>query len=220
MQWRNVGIGFAVAVVTFILAGCGTPDPARYSGLQSSSQLLPNSRDETGRVPYRYTTQTDWRSYSRVMIDPVEIYRGPDQQFGDMSEADKQALAAYMKFKFAEKLQPAFALADSPSPSTLRLKLTLTGAATNSAVLSTVTKFDLAGGLYNGVQAVRGGEGMMGGAVIYAVELYDSTSDQLLESYITKQFPNAMNVGASIGSLAAAKKGIEKGAEALAAELN
>lgn len=220
MQWRNIGIGCAVAVVIFVLGGCGTPDPTRYSGLQSSSQLQPNSRDETGRIPYRYTTQTDWRSYSRIMIEPVEIYRGPDQQFGDMSEADKQALAAYMKFKFAERLQPAFAVADSPSPSTLRLKLTLTGAATNSAVLSTVTKFDLAGGLYNGVQAVRGGEGMMGGAVIYAVELYDSTSGQLLESYITKQFPNAMNVGASIGSLAAAKKGIEKGAEALAAELN
>jgi len=220
MRFRDLGIGFAVAVAAFTLSGCGTPDPLRYAELSSSGQLAPNPHDESGRIPYRYATQVNWRGYDRIIIAPVEIYRGADHQFGKMTEEDKHALADYMKFKFAEKLQPRFALTDQPSPSALRLKLTLTGAAANTAVVSTFTKFDLAGGLYNGVQAIRGGEGMMGGAVMYVVELYDSTSGRLLESYVTKQYPNAMNIGASIGSLAAAKTGIEKGAEALAAELD
>lgn len=220
MRFRDLGIGFAVAVVAFSLSGCGTPDPLRYTELPTSQRMAPNPHDDTGRIPYRYASPVNWRSYDGIIIEPVDIYRGADNQFGDMAEEDRRALADYLKFKFAEKLQPRFMLTDQPSPSTLRLKLTLTGAGTNTAVMSTVTKFDLAGGLYNGVQAVRGGEGMMGGAVMYVVEIYDSTSGRLIESYVTKQFPNAMNIGASIGSLAAAKKGIEKGAEALAEELN
>lgn len=220
MRKRDVVAGFAIATVCFSLGGCGTPDPARYTGLDSSDQLAPNPQDETGRVPYRYATDANWRRYDRIIIDPVAIYRGPDAQFGKMDDDDKADLADYMQHKFLETLQPRFRLVKAPSPSTLRLKLTLTGAETNTAVLSTLSKVDLAGGLYNGVQSIRGREGAMEGAVIYSVELYDSTSGRLLEAYVSKQYPNAMNVGATLGSLGAAKTGIEKGAEALAEQLN
>ena len=99
------------------------------------------------------------------------------------------------------------------------MKLTLTGAATNTPVLATLSRFDLAGGLYNGVQAVRGGEGMLTGSVTYVTEVYDASTNRLLSAFVTKQYPNALNIGASMGSLAAAKVGIEKGGDALVAYL-
>ena len=166
---------------------------------------LPN-----GVLVYR-RTPVDWRAYSKVIVDPVAIYRGPDNQFGDMSQGDKAALANYMYIQFAEKLRNRFALATDPAPDTLRVKLTLTGAATNTPVLATLSRFDLAGGLYNGVQAVRGGEGMLTGSVTYVTEIYDASTNRLLSAFVTKQYPNALNIGASMGSLAAAKVGIEKG---------
>jgi hypothetical protein len=198
------------------LAACSTPEPAAYSGLASSLYLAPNARDDTGHIPYSYATGVNWRSYDKLIIDPVTIYRGPDQQFGDLSEIDKAKLAAYMDDAFAEKLRHRFTLVSAAMPSTLRLKLTLTGAATNTAVLAPLTRFDLSGGLYNGVQSVRGGEGLMTGSVLYAVEIYDAATARLLGAYVTKQYPNAYNIGATMGSLAAAKTGIDKGAEALA----
>ena len=161
----------------------------------------------------------DWQTYSKVIVDPVAIYRGSDNQFGDMSQADKAALANYMYIQFAEKLRSRFALATDPAPDTLRVKLTLTGAATNTPVLATLSRFDLAGGLYNGVQAVRGGEGMLTGSVTYVTEVYDASTNRLLSAFVTKQYPNALNIGASMGSLAAAKVGIEKGGDALVAYL-
>jgi hypothetical protein len=86
-------------------------------------------------------------------------------------------------------------------------------------VLSTFTRFDLAGSLYNGVQSVRGGEGLFTGSVIYAVEIYDAATDRLLTAFVTKQYPMAYNIGATLGSLAAAKAGIEKGADTLLEQL-
>jgi len=95
----------------------------------------------------------------------------------------------------------------------------LTGAVKSTPVLSTAMHVDLAGNLYNGVQAVRGGPGLMTGSVMYSVEIYDAQSNQLLDAYVTKQYPNSENVMASFGSLAAAKTGIDKGANALAEAL-
>lgn len=208
-----------IAALCAALAGCASAEPVAYSGIASSSQLAPNPQDNSGRVPYRYSTAADWRIYNRIIIDPVVIYRGPDHQFGDMSEADKVELASYMQTQFAEKLRTRFTLASDPAPNTLRVRLTLTGAETNTPVLSTFTRVDIAGGLYNGVQAVRGREGALTGSVIYAVEIYEAQANRLVSAFVTKQYPGAMNIMASMGSLAASETGIEKGADALVAQL-
>jgi Protein of unknown function (DUF3313) len=210
----------AMLALLALLAGCASPDPVAYKGLASSSYLAPNKQDDADRVPYAYSTQVNWRSYSRAIVEPVALYRGADNQFDDLSEEDRAALAQQMHTKFAEKLASQFQITDRPGPNTLRVKLTLTGAATNTPVLSTFTRFDLTGGLYNGVQAIRGGEGMMSGSVSYAVEIYDATTDRLLDAFVAKQYPGAYNVVATLGSLSAAETGIDKGADALAERLN
>lgn len=99
------------------------------------------------------------------------------------------------------------------------MKLTLTGADTTTPVLGTLSRFDIAGGIYNGVQTVRGREGTFTGFVTYSVEIYDAASNRLLNAYVTKQYPSPWNIGASVGSLSAAKTGIDKGADALIAQL-
>ncbi|MEM4986191.1 DUF3313 domain-containing protein [Collimonas sp. H4R21] len=208
-----------IAVSCIALTACSTTQPNSYSGISSSSKLMPNQNNDTGRVPYSYSTPVEWRKYNAIIIDPVAIYRGPDQQFGDMADKDKDALASYMQTKFTEKLAPRFTLTRNPAPNTLRLKLTLTGAETNTPVLATLSRFDIFAGIYNGVQNARDREGTLTGSVIYAVEVYDATSDRLLSAFVTKQYPRPWSLGASMGSLAASKAGIEKGADALADHL-
>ncbi|MBB6251878.1 DUF3313 domain-containing protein [Nitrospirillum iridis] len=203
-----------------LLAGCGSIDPAPYRDIASAPYLRPDPSDDSGRVPYRYSTPVDWRSYTKVIIDPVAIYYGADGQFGDMEEKDKVELADYMQAQFREKLATRFQIAGTAGRGTLRVRLTLTGATTTPAVIGPFSHFDLAGGLYNGVQAVRGRQGMVSGSVVYAVEIQDAASGKLLSAYITKQYPGAMNIGASFGALGAAKTGIEKGAEALVDQLS
>ncbi|CAN5552995.1 hypothetical protein BH10PSE18_BH10PSE18_17760 [soil metagenome] len=52
------------------------------------------------------------------------------------------------------------------------------------------------------------------------MEIYDASSNALLDAYVAKQFPNAWNISATLGALDASKTGIEKGAEDLVARLN
>jgi hypothetical protein len=209
----------AVLALGAVLTGCASVAPVPYAEVASSSVLAPNPSDPSGRIPYRYAATVDWRSYNKVMIEPIVIYRGPDQQFGEMSEADKASLARYMQRQFAEKLGGSFTLTTHRGPNTLRVRVTLTGAAINTPVLGTLSRFDVAGMVYNGVQTARDGEGSMTGSVIYAVEIFDASTSRLLSAFVSKQYPKPYDIKASVGRLAAAEEGIDKGADALLAQL-
>ena len=136
-----------------------------------------------------------------------------------MSESDKSILATYMRDKFQDKIGETFHVTSKRGHNTLHFRITLTGATKNMPVIGTLSRFDMAGGIYNGVQAARNKEGAMMGAVIYAVEIYDDSTSQLLNAYVSKQYPGAMNIKASVGPLDSAKAGIDTGAEAVVTQL-
>jgi hypothetical protein len=211
--------GLFVLALCEVASGCASVTPVAYSEVASSAYLAPNPSDTTGRVPYRYAAAVDWRAYDKAMLDPIVIYRGRDHQFGDMSERDKAALAAYMRTRFLESLGTRFAIAGTRAPNTLRVRLTLTGAVANTPVLGTLSRFDVAGAVYNGVQTARDGEGTMTGSVFYVVEIFDAPSGRLLSAFVSKQYPSPYDIKASVGALAAAQAGIDKGADALVAQL-
>lgn len=209
----------AILALCMTLAGCAGVTPIPYSAVASSPYLVPNPSDAAGHIPYHYATAVDWRTYNKVIIEPVVIYRGPDQQFADMSEEDKASLASYMQTRFTAELGRRFTLVNQRGPNTVRVRLTLTGAVANTPVLGTLSRFDLAGAVYNGVQAARDGEGSMTGSVIYAVEIFDAATSRLLGAFVSKQYPSPLNIKASVGSLAAAEAGLDKGADTLVAQL-
>ncbi|MBO0131952.1 DUF3313 domain-containing protein [Agrobacterium burrii] len=208
-----------LVIASGLLVSCTTADPTAYSGLASAQHLKADTSDRNGRVPYSYNSGANWSHYDKVIVDPVTVYRGQDSQFVKVSEQDKGALASYMQSRFTQKLRTRFSVVSAPAPGTLRVHLTLTGAKTTTPVLGPFSHLDVGGGMYNAVQAFRDKEGTMTGSVSYAVEIFDTTTSTLLSAYVTKQYPNAMNVGASFGSLKASEVAIDKGAEALLSRL-
>ncbi|CAM5761226.1 lipoprotein [Labrys miyagiensis] len=198
-----------------MLAACASPNPVAYKGLASSQYMTANPPVTGGRVIDVYSKPIDWRAYDKVIIAPVVVYHGPDNQFGNLPEESKQELARYMQLLFSQKLAQRFQLSVKPAPRTLEVKLTLTGAKETTAFLASAAKIDMAGAVYNGIQSVRGGEGAFTGSVIYSVEIYDAATSKLVDAKIIKQYPNSYNIGASFGALTAAKVGLQKGADEL-----
>jgi hypothetical protein len=211
----------ALALCFATLAGCSATHPVDYQNLSSTSQLVPNSQDNHGHVPFLYSAaDTDWHKYHAVILDPVIVYNGPDQQFGKTSDADKAALAMYMQTRFTEALKPKFAPADVPRPTTLRVHLTLTGVETSTPVMCSLTKIAPINAMINVVQTVRDRQAIFTGSVSYAVEIYDSASNQLLRAYVAKQYPWAENLFASFGTLDASRSGVRTGAKDLVARID
>jgi hypothetical protein len=208
-----------VTASMLVISGCQSAQPVAYRGLESASALKPNPANNDENTPYAYRSNVRWSVYRNVIIEPVIIYRGQDNQFGKMSEEDKQVLARYMQAQFSKSLSARFAMVNTPSFGTLRIRLTLAGAKMATPIVGALTKFDLVGGSYNAIQAARGKEGMLSGSVNYAVEVHDAKTGRLLAAYVARQYPSALNVSTGWTSLDASMVGIQKGANELADQL-
>jgi hypothetical protein len=209
-----------VALCASLLAGCADKRPVAYQGLDSTSQLTPNSQDKTGHIPFSYSApDLDWSQYHGVILDPIVIYAGGDQQFGKLTPADKQTLADYMQTQFAHTLSTKYALTSAPGPDILRMHVTLTGADRTTPVLGTVQQIMPVGAIIRVIKSANDKQSKSLGSVTYAIEIYDSRSNRLLRALVTKQYPAAENIRAGFGALKAAELGIDNGAKGLLAEL-
>jgi hypothetical protein len=208
-----------LTLLVLLASGCSSTQPLRYTNLDSSTRLSQTAQERKSRMPYRYADRTDRSRYELAYLPAVEVYDGPDAQFEKIGPQDRRLLADYMHQAFEEELAKAFVMTDAAEPGALRIQLTLTGAKPSKKFLAAASRFDMGGAPYNLVQSIRGKEGAMSGSVMYAVEVYDASSGKLLEAYVSKQYPNAMNVKANIGALSASKVGIQRGAQDLVALL-
>ncbi|KPX42528.1 putative lipoprotein [Pseudomonas syringae pv. helianthi] len=209
MKWAGL------LLLGFLVTGCASHDPSPYSGIESSLEMRPNEQDSTGRIPFKYIAAPNWNKYDQIMLEPVVIYSGADAQFSGLERTDRITLANDMTVKFSEALGRHFRFTATPGRGTLRIRLTLTGAETTVAGLSTFSRFDIGMGSYNLVQAARDRKGTFTGSVSYAVEIYDASTSQLLESYVTRQYPKVYDISSTFGRLSAAQAGISRGADEL-----
>lgn len=203
-----------------VLAGCATTSPpSRYQGLASASKL--SATDDGHDIVFAYKTHDgEWAKYTHYVLDPVEVYEGPDGQFGSASAEDKAELADYMRAQFDEVLKSRYRKASTARAGALRVHLTLTGMESNTAVLSTLVNVIPVGLLVNGVKSATGAQATFSGSVSYAVEIYDGATDRLLRAYVTKKYPMAVDISASLGALDAAKAGIRSGAVAMLEQMH
>ncbi|AFC85700.1 DUF3313 domain-containing protein [Frateuria aurantia] len=203
-----------------LLAGCSSPAPIRYQGIASAVYLQPNLHMHHGHLPFTYRPDVDWSHYHHFIMEPVRVYQGSDAQFGkNISAKDKASLADALQEQFVLQLAQRFAQTLMSSDDALRVQITLTGARRTTPFIGTFTKFDVGGTPINLLQSIRGREGLFNGSVSYAVEIYAADSHQLLLSYVDKQYPNAMNIKASLGPLTAARAGARKAAAGLMDDL-
>ena len=189
-----------------------------YRGLASSPQLQPS---DDADEPYRFVRPTaDLQAYSKMIIDPVAIYRGEDSQFAYVSSQDLRTIADYMQQTFAQALSPKYQLVVKPQAGTARMRITLTGLESSVAILSTLSHLPVVGLAVNAGRQMAHEHGTYFGSVSYAVEITDAKTGVLLYAYVTRQSADALDVSASVFTLDAAKAGVRNGAKRLMVDLD
>lgn len=215
------GAAAALVLAALALGGCATRQtPLPRAALASARELAPSPAGADPHQPFSYRApDVHWSEYSRMQVLPVVLYTGADAQFDDADDEDKRAVMAAMGSFFESALRRRYTLVDQPGPQTLKLRLTLTGFEKNTPVLSTLSKVLPIGLVRNTIRSASGEQGSHSGSLSYAVEVYDASSDRLLRAFVAKRYPSAMNVGASLGTLDAARTAARDGGLALLDEL-
>ena len=207
----RVGSILPILSLLSVLPGCTSVQPPAYRGLASAPQLQSTG---TRDVPFQFRhSSVDLQAFSKLVIDPVTIYDGPDAQFRGVSVKDRKIIADYMQRTFAEVLGEKHQIIRTLEPGTARIHLTLTGIVGNTPVLSTMTHLMPIGLAINAGAQATGQEGTFLGSVSYAVEVVDASTGDLVYACITRQRPAALDITSAVGFLDAAKTGVRAGAK-------
>jgi len=156
------------------------------SGFLGDYSMLREGEDGEALLVYR-NPKVMWTSYTKIIIDPVEVWLGKDSQLLDLSPEDRQRMANDLWSKLIDVLRKDYDIVHQPGPGTLRIQAALTEAESSSMVLDTVSS------VVPGMRAmseakylVTGTAGFVGKASVEA-KMTDAKTGELLMAGIDRR---------------------------------
>jgi len=213
MKIKMHGIPAALLASAAFLGACSSEAPTVPQSSAAASVPMAESTDVGGRVGMVYrANNVNAKQYTRFIIEPVQVYRGSDANFGDATEQQKQEMAKFMQSELVRAM--AGRVTTAPGANVARVKVTLAGLEGNTPVVATASRILPVGLVANAAQSARGEPGSFTGSVTYVAEVTDSQSGRPIVVAVQKRSPDAMDIGATFSSVDAQKAAITSVAEA------
>jgi hypothetical protein len=166
--------------------------------LASSGRM---TQDKPGSESWTYVQpRSAFAKYRSIIIGPTAVYQGADAQFDGIEPADRDRYAAIMTEELRSEIGKSFALATQPQADTLRLQVTILGAQTTKGGLATATRVTPIGFATSALKSALGKKGTFTGSLLYAVELYDARTNELLLAAVRRRTPDPLDVPATLST--------------------
>jgi hypothetical protein len=208
------------AATLLALAGCTaqTQTVERPEGLADAPGLQA-SLEEPGAWTY-IAPGAQLRTYRRFILDPPRVFRGEGSGYGDLSEAEVQAIAQMFVEETRAALGPTYPVVTQPGPGVARLRYTLIAVSETVPYVATATRVIPIGAAINLLKGGAGGPGTLTGSVTYGIEAFDARSGQLLAAAVRELTPGAFDIGATLGTQETARAVAKAAAAMLRARLD
>lgn len=178
-------------------AAAQTRDHAPVS-LQSAAKMV---QDSPGSESWTYAVPRDrFLKYRTVIVDPTVVYQGPDAQFEGIDYADRTKYAAMITDELRSELVKSFPSPAQAQADTLRLRVTILGAQKTKGGIATATRVTPLGFATSAVKSALGKKGTLTGSVLYAVELFDARTNELLLAAVRRRTPDPLDVPATLST--------------------
>jgi hypothetical protein len=202
-QWLKFCVA-ALPVMALMPAAADaqTKDHAPVS-LQSSRLM---AQDKAGTESWTYSQpRSVFTKYRTVIVDPTVVYKGPDAQFDNVDPASRQKIASVVTEELRSEIAKTFPAPAKPQADTLRVKVTILGATKTQGGLATATRVTPIGMGLSALKSALGKAGSLTGSVLYAVELHDGRTNELLLAAVRRRTPDPLDVPATISQDATIK---------------
>lgn len=165
--------------------------------LEHSAKLQP-AKNVSDTLVYR-NPNINAKKYTKFILEPVVVYNGTDNDFGDIPLKDRQVMAEFASRAFVNAFKGSrFPIVTTPGSDVVRVRFTLIGLTRSIPVAQGVTyilPYSLAMNLAKGA---LGKSGTFMGNTTLAAEFYDSRTGDIVGAFASKASPNAMNIQAAL----------------------
>jgi hypothetical protein len=165
-------------------------------GLKSASKM---SQDKANSESWTYVQPREvFTKYRSVIVDPTAVYQGPDAQFEGIDSADRYKAASVVTAELQQELAKTFPSPATPQADTLRMKVTILGATKTKGGIATATRVTPMGFGLSAIKSALGKPGTFTGSVLFAVELHDGRTGELLLAAVRRRTPDPLDVPATL----------------------
>jgi hypothetical protein len=180
---RSVAIG-VVSVAVLFLTGCVTSKQARHvtpGGFlgQSASLLEKGVKGEETLLVYQ-KDDTDWTSYDKVILDPVEIWSAKPSTLPQEQLDDYQKLVDSFHRTLTEKLARSYGIIDVPAPGALRIQTAIVNGAQANNTLKVAKVIAPYAGFADLLWTFATGKPAFAGEVTLEYMIKDAQTEELL----------------------------------------
>ena len=164
-----------------------------------SAKML--TQDKAGSESWTYAQpKSRFEKYRTVIVDPTVVYQGPDAQFRGIEPADRTKYADIITQELRSEMAKTFPSPARPQADTLQFRVTILGADKTQGGLATATRVTPFGFATSAVKSALGKKGTLTGSVLYAVELYDAKTKELLLAAVRRRTPDPLDVPATLST--------------------
>jgi hypothetical protein len=158
-------------------------------------------RDAKGGEAWTYIKpKLDLRHYDSVIVDKTVIYEGPDAQFTGIDKWERPKFGPIVTEEVREALSKSFNVVDKPGANVLRIRFTILGVEKTEVGVRTVTQVLPIGLALNAVRSIADKPGATTGSMLFAVEIFDSKSNELQVAAVRRNAPLALDLPASLST--------------------
>lgn len=187
----------ASALLIVAPAAAQTRDHAPV-GLQSAQRM---AQDKPGTESWTYAQPVAvFHKYRTLIVDPTVVYNGADAQFDGIEYADRSRFAGIVTRELQAELAKSFPVPARPQADTMRLRVTLLGAEKTIGGVATASRVGAIGLATSAVKSALGKKGSFTGSLLYAVELYDARTNELLLAAVRRRTPDPLDIPATIST--------------------
>ncbi len=125
MKTRRVLMFTILFLCSLLATAAWAGSGIRQSGFLEDYPVFEADKDRKGAVIYQ-KPGVDLKSYTKVMIDPVEIWIAPDSKYKGIKPDEIKALADAFRAVLVEALEPAYPVVNKPGPGVLGIRMAIT----------------------------------------------------------------------------------------------
>ena len=184
-----------------VLVGCATSQQAREvqkSGFLEGyySRLQPGEKGEALLV-YKNPI-AEWKNYTKVIIDPVEVWIGKNSPAQAMPRNDRIRLATSLRGQIRDALLPDYQFVTKPGPEVLRISAVITEAEASDPMWDRVSSVLPGMRLFSGAKSLATGTSTFVGTASIEAKITDAHLGTVLVAAIdrrsgTKNLPGVTN---------------------------
>ena len=179
---------FLVFVLSLFLVSCAGTQQTRsveQSGFLGDYSMLREGEDDEALRIYK-NPKTDWKSYTKVIIEPVQIWK--DRGTKDVDPEDLQRLADDLWSKIATALNSDYKIVHQPGPGVMRIAAAITEAEASNPVADTVSSVVPQLRILTGTKGlIAGGKPGFVGAASAEMKITDASSGELLAAGVDRR---------------------------------